>query len=195
MTIISAAILLFLVLDPVGNIPVFLAILKDVEPKRRRTVLIRELFIALVILIIFLFGGKYILAFLHVSQSSLGIAGGIILFIIAIRMIFQGSDQIFPKAYDGEPFVVPIAIPLVAGPSAMTTLILFMAKDSSRWLDWLIALVGAWALSGLIILFSDIFSKYIGRRTWLALERLMGMLLAIVSVEMFISALQQYFWK
>ena len=129
MSIISAAVLLFLVLDPLGNIPLFILGLKHVKPERHMQVIIRESLIGLGFLLLFLFSGKQIMVLLHVSQSSLSIAGGIILFMIAIRMIFSGSGDVFGIPVEGEPLIVPLAVPLIAGPSAMATVILMMAKE------------------------------------------------------------------
>ena len=185
--------LLFLVLDPIGNIPCFLAVLRGVSPERRRLVIIRELFIALAVLLIFMFAGKYILILLKISQSSLGIAGGIVLFLIAIKMIFAGSAEIFPNSLDGEPLVVPLAVPFVAGPSAITAVILLMAQEPAQWLEWLIALICAWILSGLILLFSEKIGHITGDRILIAVERLMGMLLSVVSVQMLVTGIRQSF--
>ena len=186
-------LLLFLVLDPIGNIPCFLAVLRGVSPARRRTVIIRELFIALAVLLIFMFAGKYILILLKISQSSLGIAGGIVLFLISIKMIFAGSAEIFPNSLDGEPLVVPLAVPFVAGPSAITAVILLMAQEPAQWLEWLIAPIFAWILSGLILLFSERIGRLTGDRILVAAERLMGMLLSVVSVQMLVTGIRQSF--
>lgn len=194
MSIVSAGVLIFLVLDPLGNIPFFLAILQNVPPQRRRPIIIRELFIALIILVIFLFAGRYILVALNVEQASLGMAGGVILLFIAIRMIFSGSEKIFEMSDISEPFIVPLAIPAVAGPSAMATVILIMGKDPSSWYYWLLALFCAWFLSAVILYFSGILARILGRKGLLACERLMGMLLTAVAVEMFVTGLRQSFF-
>jgi len=193
MDIISAILILFLVMDPMGNIPCFLSILKDVEPKRRKFIVIRELFVALVVLVFFMFAGQYFLKLLRVTQSSLSIAGGIILFLIAIKLIFYGSARIFENDTVGEPLVVPLAIPLIAGPSAIAMVILFMAHNPEKWLQWLTALICAWAISGAILIFSEIIGRVLGNRILAAVERLTGMLLAVVSVEMFVSAVRNTF--
>jgi multiple antibiotic resistance protein len=187
MSILSAVVLLLLVLDPIGNIPLFLCALKPVPHVRHRHIIIRESFIGLAILMLFLFGGRYILTVLHISQSSLSIAGGIILFMIAIKMVFAGSETLFGDSMSGEPFIVPLAIPLIAGPSAMSTLLLMMAREPGRWLQWLGALVVAWGISVVILLFSSRLSRFFGERGLTALERLMGMILVTVAVEMFMS--------
>jgi len=194
MTILSAMALLILVLDPLGNVPLFLAALRNVPRRRHRVIILRELLIALVVLVLFLFGGPYILQVLQVSQSSLGIAGGIILLIIALNMIFPGSRDIFGETTTGEPFIVPLAIPLVAGPSALTTVILLMADSPEQWLSWLIALLAAWLVTGLVLLFSDFIGRVLGERGTMAVERLMGLLLATVAVDILLTGIQEIFF-
>ncbi|RPJ60055.1 MAG: NAAT family transporter [Acidobacteria bacterium] len=193
MKIVSAAFLLFLVMDPVGNVPVFLTTLKQVEPRRRRKVVLRELLIALLVLVFFLFFGRSVLAALQVSQPALTIAGGIVLFLIAVRMIFSIGGEMFGGNPQGEPFIVPLAIPLVAGPSAITTVLLLNSRDPGLWADWLLALVLAWVASALILLAASSLAHYLGERVLMALERLMGMLLTIIAVEMFLSGVKR-FW-
>jgi multiple antibiotic resistance protein len=194
MTVFSAAALLFLVFDPLGNIPVFTCVLSRIEPGRRRRIIIRELLFALAILVMFLFVGRHILSLLGISQSSLGIAGGIILLMIAIKMVFSGSEAIFENAPDEEPFLVPLAVPLIAGPSAIATVILLMAKDPARWHHWFLALLSAWFGSGVLLMFSDRLSVFLGTRGSKAVERLMGMILTAVAVEMLIKGIRASFF-
>lgn len=191
MNIVSAIALLFLVLDPVGNIPVFLTVLKNVEGRRHTRIILRELCFALGVLIIFLFSGSPILRILSITEPSLSIAGGIIIFLIAIKMIFPVPEGIFGKIPEGEPFIVPLAIPLIAGPSAITTLLLLISREPSRWLEWLVALFCAWLLSGVILLASAPLHRFLGERVLIAVERIMGMLLTTVAVQMFLSGLKQ----
>lgn len=192
MTILAAALLLFLVIDPVGNIPMFLTTLKKVDEARRRIVVIRELIIALFVLITFLFLGQYLLQALHLSQTALTTAGGIILLIIAIKMIFPARDKSLQEDIEGEPFIVPLAIPYVAGPSAMATALLMMSREPERWLDWLLAVLIAWAASALIIYFSSYFAKFLGEKGLIAIERLMGMLLITVAVQMLLTGIAEF---
>lgn len=191
MTILSATLLLFLVTDPVGNIPVFLGVLKNIDPNRHKKIIARELCIGFAVLLIFLFSGRYILTFLNVSQSSLSIAGGIILFMIAIKMVFTGSEKIFEGSSYDEPLIVPLAIPLIAGPSAMATVMLLAAKAPTRLLEWVIALLFAWVISGTLLFFADNLERILGKRAITALERLMGLLLTAVAVQMFIDGLRE----
>ncbi len=195
MSVFSAAALLFLVFDPLGNIPVFTCVLSRIEPGRRRRIIVRELLFAFAILVIFLFVGRHILSLLGISQSSLGIAGGIILLMIAIKMVFSGSEAIFENAPDEEPFLVPLAVPLIAGPSAIATVILLMAKDPGRWHHWFLALLSAWFVSGTLLMFSDRLSMFLGTRGSKAVERLMGMILTAVSVEMLIKGIRDSFFS
>ena len=141
MTTLSAALLLFLVINPLGNIPMFMTTLKKVDEKRQQFVVVRELLFALIILVSFLFLGQYLLQLLHLSETALTTAGGIILLIIAIKMIFPARDKSLQEDVEGEPFIVPLAIPYVAGPSAMATSLLMMSREPERWLDWLFAVL------------------------------------------------------
>lgn len=191
MEILSTAFLLFLVLDPVGNIPAFLAVLNNVPPEKHWKIILREMLIALVALILFLVLGRYILAALRVSYGSLGAAGGIILFLIALRMVFPVPKGALPEDVDGEPFIVPLAIPLIAGPAAMATLMLLMARDPANWPQWLAALLLAWGTSGVILLVAERLARLLGKRTLSAIERLMGLILTAVAVEMLINGIGQ----
>ena len=195
MTILSAALLLFLVMDPLGNIPLFMTTLKKVAPSRQRKVVIRELLIALVVLVGFLFLGQYLLQALHLSQTALTTAGGIILLIIAIKMIFPATHAPLQEDIEGEPFIVPLAIPYVAGPSAMATALLMMSNEPSRWADWLLAVFIAWFVSALIIYFSSYFARFLGEKGLIAIERLMGMLLITVAVQMLLTGIAEFVGK
>jgi multiple antibiotic resistance protein len=150
----------------------------------------REMIIALGVLIVALFAGRYALYLLDISETSLGIAGGIILFLIALRMIFSKGGEIFGLSQEGEPLVFPLAVPFIAGPSAITTLLLFMARQPEHWAAWFIALLCAWGASTVILVLSSFIARIVGRRTLAAAQRLMGMLLTTVAVEMFIRGLR-----
>ena len=192
MTILSAALLLFLILDPLGNIPVFLSLLKPLAPKRQRVVLVRELLIALAVLMAFLWGGKYALELMHLRQESVAIAGGIVLFLIGIRMIFPRPEGLMGAVPDGEPFIVPMAIPLVAGPSGMAAVMLMGSNEPERLGDWSLALLLAWGGTAAILMSATLLYKLLGARALIALERLMGMLLVAISVQMLLDGLATY---
>lgn len=194
MTTLSAGIMLFLIMDPLGNIPFFLSLLKDVPPKRRRVVMVRELLIALGVLLVFLFGGQHILSLLQLKPDSISIAGGIVLFLIGIRMVFPPADGsgIFGKPGGGEPFIVPMAIPGVAGPSAMAALLLLTNTQPVRTADWVTALLLAWLATSLILLSSTYLFRWLGESVLTALERVMGMLLIALSVQMFMSGVASF---
>ncbi len=192
MTIASAALLLFLILDPLGNIPVFLGLLKPLPAARRRIVLARELLIALVVLMAFLHGGKYMLELMHLRQESVSIAGGIVLFLIGIRMIFPPPEGLMGELPGGEPFIVPMAIPLVAGPSGMAAVMLMGSNDPGRLADWSLALLIAWVATAAILFSATYLYKWLGSRVLIAVERLMGMLLVAISVQMFLDGIGVY---
>ncbi len=192
MSVASAALLLFLILDPLGNIPVFLSLLRGLPPRRQRLVLGRELLIALVVLMLFLWCGKYALDLMHLRQESVSIAGGIVLFLIGIRMIFPPPEGLMGEIPDGEPFIVPMAIPLVAGPSGMAAVILMGSNDPSRLTDWSVALLVAWAGTAAILFSATYLYRWLGQRVLTAVERLMGMLLVAISVQMLMDGIATY---
>ena len=192
MSLLSAAVLLFFVMDPLGNVPLFLSALKHVDPARYRLVILRELFIALVILVVFLFVGRYLLDLLHVSPAALTAGGGVILLLIALRMIFPTSERSLREEVRDEPFVVPLAVPYTAGPGMLATELLFMSSEPERWPVWLGAVVLAWLASAAILYFASGLRKLLGDRGLTAVERLMGMLLVIVAVEMLMRGAAEY---
>ena len=190
MTMVSAAILLFLVMDPLGNILLFVAALKGVPAARRVRVVARELLIAYGVMVVFLFTGEHLLHALSISGPALTIAGGLVLFLIALRMVFPSSDHSLAESVEGEPFLVPLAIPYVAGPSALATLLLLMSREPQRWPEWLLALTFAWLASAAILVMGGKLGKFLGKRGLLALERLMGLLLVAVAVQMSLEGLR-----
>jgi len=192
MKLYSALITLVLVMDPFGSIPVFLSLLGRMEARRRRVVIVREMLIALVVLVVFLLFGRYILAALHVSGPAVSIAGGVILLLIAIRMIFPAFAEAQEAAGEAEPVIVPLAVPLIAGPSAIATVTLLSTRYPAALGRWLAALVGAWTVSLVVLLASDLLGRILGTRMLRAIERLMGMILTTLAVQMLLSGLQEF---
>lgn len=193
MDILATAFMLFLIIDPIGNVPVFLSILKHVPRERIKRVVLREMLMALVILVGFGFSGNALLELLQLQPEAVSMAGGIVLFIIAVRMIFpaargQGPQQDIPD----EPFLVPLAVPLIAGPSTIATLLLLTGSDPGRGRVWLPALLLAWAASVVILMSSGLFYRLLGPRGLVALERLMGMLLVVIAVQMFLNGVRDF---
>jgi MarC family membrane protein len=192
MTIFSAAMLLFLVMDPFGNIPLFMSALGNVDEGRHSRIIVRELFIALGVLVVFLFLGQYLLRLLQIGETALTAAGGTVLLLIAIKMIFPRSGGLSEDTPDGEPFIVPLAVPYVAGPSAMAAVLLIMTREPSRWPEWLAAVVLAWLVSGIIIYAAGPLVRLLGKKVLTAIERLMGMLLVAVAIQMLMSGVAQF---
>ena len=192
MTILSAALLLFLILDPLGNVPVFLSVLKPLPPHRQRVVLVRELLIALVVLMLFLWCGKFALELMHLRQESVSIAGGIVLFLIGLRMIFPPPDGVMGEMPGGEPFIVPIAIPMIAGPSGMAAVMLLGSQEPGRMGDWMLALTIAWVATAIILFSATYLQKWLGTRVLTAIERLMGMVIVAISVQMLLDGIASY---
>ena len=188
----SAIVILLLVMDPVGNIPLFVSLLRDLYPARRNLVIVRECAIAFGVLLLFVVSGRFLLDLLGLSESSLNIAGGVILFLIALRMIFRGSEPIFGEQIQGEPFIVPLAVPAIAGPTAIATVILLASSAPQRLTEWIVALTAATAVTLALLLFAEKISKLVGARGLLAFERLMGLILTAVAVEMLLRGIEAF---
>ena len=193
MDILSTGLTLLLIMDPLENIPLFRSVLKTVDDEsRKRQILIRELCFALLVLLIFLFVGQYLLLWLNLRQEAVSIAGGIVLFLISLRMIFPTEKGIMGEMPAGEPFFVPLAVPLLAGPSTLAMLILLARSQPDRIFECLIAVLGAWVVTSLIMLSSTKLHKLLGVRGLIAVERLMGMVLVAISVQMLLDGITTY---
>lgn len=190
--ILRVAVTLFFIMDPIGNIPVFNAVLGRFDTRRRIRIIARELSFALTILLAFLFAGTAILGFLGLTQPTLNLAGGILLFLISLRMVFPELLSPHDETPVEDPFIVPLAMPLIAGPSSIAILLLISSSHPEQMADWTIALLLAWAASTVILMVSPMILKRLGKRGLRALERLMGMLLVLLSVQMFLNGLTQY---
>jgi len=193
MTVASAIVLLFLVIDPFGNVPFFVSALKDVDPERRKAVIVRELLIAYFVMVVFLFAGAPFLQILGISGPALTIAGGVILFLIALKMVFPVRGRSLQEELQGEPFIVPLAIPYIAGPSVLAVEMLLMSDEPGRWPVWLIAITVAWAGTALVVLFGSQVAERLGPRGLVAIERLMGMILVAIAIQMFLTGADLYF--
>ena len=191
MRIFFNAITLLLIMDPLGNIPPFMSALKKVEAERRRKVLLREILIAFAVLLTFLFAGKYILRLLSLQQETISIAGGIVLFLFALRMVFPREEE-GRDTLRGEPLIVPLAIPLIAGPSTLAMLLLLQQSSPNSTLQLFLALTLAWSVTAIILLSSTILYRLLKERGLIALERLMGMLLVMLAVQMFINGVAKF---
>ncbi len=189
---VSATILLLLVADPLGNIPIFVAALRGVPPGRRATVILRECLIAFAILLLFMFVGHRFMDALGLSDVSLQIGGGVILFLIALRMVFPVPEGIFGSSPQGEPFIVPLAIPALAGPSALATVLLLVSRDPGRLFEWIAALAIALSTSAVVLVFAEKLQKRLGERAVIAFERLMGLVLTAIAVEMILKGIRAF---
>ena len=195
MELISSYIVtLILVMDPFGNIPLFITALKRVPPERRTKVLLRELMIALLIMMVFLFAGAKMLAWLGIAKYSLGVSGGIVLFIMSIKLVFNslGDEQTQINQKDEEPFVVPLAIPLIAGPASLSMLLILSAGAPTKVVSLFIAVLIASFLNGLVLLLSFPLSNILGKRGLIALERLTGLLMVLISVNMMMGGISEF---
>jgi MarC family membrane protein len=195
MDVVTAAIVLLLVMDPFGNIPIVLSSMKAVPPERYTGVVMRECAIAYAVLLVFLFGGQTFLSLLGLSAQALEIAGGVILFLIAVRMVFPQPGGIFGSGGEsaaGGPFIVPIAIPAIAGPSALASVMLLASRGPGRWAYWVAALTAATLVSAAILAAAQRIARWIGERGIEAMERLMGLVLTAIAIQMLLSGIEHF---
>lgn len=190
---LSAFILLLLVLDPLGSLPIFIPIMRGVPPQRRRLVAVREVGIAFVVLLAFMFVGESFLRVMRLSERSLEVAGGVILLMVAIRMIFSHEGGVYGTPEGREPLIFPLAVPLLAGPSAMATVLLLASRQPDKLMSWVGALTCAMGVSGVVLMAADRIRRWVGDSVVSALEKLMGLVLTAIAVEMILAGLKRYF--
>jgi multiple antibiotic resistance protein len=191
MNTLSATLLLLTIMDPLGNVANFISGLRGVPAERRMRVIARELVIALIILLFFLFCGQWFLSLLHLKEEALFISGGIVLFLIALKMIFPPATREKDEPAV-EPFIVPLATPMIAGPSVLATLLVLVSSQPDAIWQWLIALLSSWAITAAVLLMSPVLARVLKERGSLAVERLMGMVLVMIAVQMFLNGLKRY---
>ncbi|QQC63438.1 MarC family protein [Paraburkholderia ginsengisoli] len=192
-TFLSATVLLILITDPLGNIPIFISCLRSVAPERRTIVILREVAIAFAILLIFMVLGQSFLRMMSLSDQSLRIGGGIVLFLIALRMVFPHPDGPFGgDARGGEPLIVPLAIPALAGPSALATVMLLTSQAPGKMFEWIGALTVTMIVCAIVLMLAERIQTWLGERTMAAFERLMGLVLVAISVEMMLGGIRSF---
>lgn len=193
---VSALVLLLLVLDPLGGLPIYISVLRSVPAERRTLVALRETGIAFAVLALFMVGGQAFLSLMRLSERSLEVAGGVILLIIAVRMVFASGAEVYASGAEGrEPFIFPLAVPLLAGPSAMATVLLLASRQPEQLWGWMGALTVAMAVSGAVLLAADRIRRLLGSSMVAAIEKLMGLVLTAIAVEMILAGLKRYFFE
>jgi MarC family membrane protein len=181
-------VILLAVADPIGNVPYFISALRAVPRSRRPRVIARECLIAYALLLLFGFFGDSIMKVFGVSDRSLHLAGGVVMFLIAMRMIFPVQEK--DEAPQEEPFIVPLAVPAVAGPGAIATLIILVSRSPGRTLEWVAAVTIAVGVVALTVVFAERLSSVLGERTLIAIERLMGLVFSAIAVEMLLRGIE-----
>jgi len=190
--LLSAAVVLALVIDPLGNVPLVNAMLAGLAPGRRRLVILRECAIAFATLALFMLFGRKFLDLMHLSETAMSIAGGVILFMIAIRMVFAHPEGAFGPQARGEPLIVPLAIPLIAGPSALATVMLLASREPAKLGMWALSLTATMVIATVVLLTGDKLQRWMGERAMQAVERLMGLILTAIAVEMTLSGIKEF---
>jgi small neutral amino acid transporter SnatA (MarC family) len=191
-TFVSAVLLLLLVCDPFGNIPIFISALRDVPRERRRSIILRECVIAFAVLTLFAFVGQPFLKLLGLSEVSLQMGGAVVLLLVAIRMVFPTKEGVYGLPPGGEPFIVPLAVPALAGPSALATVLLLVSRSPSESVQWVIAIAVVMGVCAIILAFADELQRWLGERVTVAFERLMGLVLAAIAVELMLRGIRSF---
>jgi small neutral amino acid transporter SnatA (MarC family) len=191
-TFISAVLLLLLVCDPFGNIPIFISALRDVPRERRRMIILRECVIAFAVLTLFAFVGQPFLKLLGLSEVSLQLGGAVVLMLVAIRMVFPTKEGVYGLPPGGEPFIVPLAVPALAGPSALATVLLLVSRSPAQSIQWVGAIAVVMAICALALAFADELQRLLGERGTVAFERLMGLVLAAIAVELMLRGIRSF---
>jgi small neutral amino acid transporter SnatA (MarC family) len=191
-TFVSAVLLLLLVCDPFGNIPIFISALRDVPRERRRSIILRECVIAFAVLTLFAFVGQPFLKLLGLSEVSLQMGGAVVLLLVAIRMVFPTKEGVYGLPPGGEPFIVPLALPALAGPSALATVLLLVSRSPSESVQWVIAIAVVMGVCAIILAFADELQRWLGERVTVAFERLMGLVLAAIAVELMLRGIRSF---
>ena len=190
-TFVSATILLVLITDPVGNIPIFANALKHVPAQRRPRVILREISIAFFLLLTFMFVGEGFLRVMNLSELALQIGGGVILFLIALRMVFP-PPIVAETELLMEPLIVPLAVPSIAGPSALATVLLLVSQQPEKRMEWVAALCLTMLICATVLMSAERIQRLIGTRVVTAIERLMGLVLVSVAIEMLLRGIRTF---
>lgn len=190
MTLASMTLIFFLIMDPLGNVAYFIEVLNHIPQKQQKWIIIREMLIALGVMIFFYLLGDIIFDFLELSDASVSLTSGVILFLVAIKIIFPTSKSTrIPPQADREPYIVPLAIPLIAGPAMLATVLFFAHKYGVEVMG---AIVIAWFLASMVLVFSKQLMKSCGRNGLLAIERLMGMILILLAIQRFLEGINSF---
>lgn len=191
MALLNLAIILFLIMDPLGNISSFLHMLDGIPTKKRRVIIIREMLIALAAMVLFNFIGELIFDILKVSDTTLKLASGVILFLVGIKILFPSPDSVRANLPTGEPFITPLAIPLIAGPSLLATIMLFAHLESSQWVTFGAILI-AWTVAVTVLLAGTFLKRILTVNGLMACERLMGMVLILLAIQRFLEGVKEF---
>jgi multiple antibiotic resistance protein len=177
LAVLKGALALWIVMDPLGNLPIFVALTKDQTPAQRRRLLLVAWMVALIILIAFVFGGRWVLEVFGIELADFEAAGGALLFIIAVRMVLRGHPD---GGEDGAGGIVPIACPLLVGPGAITTTLVLLGVHQT-WLT-LGAVMIAFAATLPVLLLTDVLHRLLGRTGSSVIARIMGIIIAAMGV-------------
>lgn len=192
MSIIQLALIFFIVTNPIGNSPTIIALIKDYTVKQQQKILFREAMFSMLLAIFFLFLGEIFLQCLSIQNYALTTSGGMLLFIVALKMIFASQEEAKEEGPKQEPYIVPIATPLLSG-AGLLTMIMLYSKQEANDIKIFLAILLAWIGVTIVLVTAPYLQIILGKRGLLALEQLMGMLLAMIAMEMIVQGSALFF--
>lgn len=191
MSLLTVSLVLFLIMDPIGNVSSFLKMVRGIDPKRQKIIVIREMLIALLFMILFNYFGEVFFDLLKLSETTVRLSSGVILFLIAVQILFSHLNSVRSRVSEGEPFIIPLAIPLIAGPSLLATIMLYAHMEESRTI-MLAAILIAWLAAVIVLLSSRGLYRVLGDNGLMACEKLMGMILILLAIQRFLDGIRQF---
>ncbi len=192
MCLLSAAMIFLLIMDPLGNLNSYLSLVKELDPKRQKLIIFREMIIALLAMLFFNYLGEHIFYIFELSETTVRLTVGVILFLIAIKILFTAPDSPRANLPKGEPVIFPLAIPLIAGPALLATIMLYAHLEPVQSIT-IFAILIAWAISAVILYFAQPIKRVLKQNGLMAIERLIGMILVLIAVQAFMEGILS-FW-
>lgn len=189
---VKTFVAVFVLADAVGNIPILLVLTKGMEPQQRNKVIDKGVVIAIAVLLVFAFGGQFILSYLDISMGSLRLAGGLLLLLIALQML-QGELDTPVLDQERDIAITPLALPLLAGPGTLTTVMLLMSSAANPNLSVTVGILSAMFVTWLILRFSNYIDKWIGAEGEVIITQLLGFLLAALAIEIGSTGIKELF--
>jgi len=178
-------------MDPIGNIQSFISQLSRYDQRQRMWVLLREMLFALGLMLLFNFAGELFFNVLDISEITVRLSSGVILFLVAFEILFPTMNNFRQNLPKEEPYFIPLAVPLIAGPSLLATIMLYAHIEES-FVVMVVAILIAWVFALLVLMFAHPIHRLIGNNGLMACERLIGMILILLAIQRFMEGVLMF---